>query len=100
MTPVPSPLFLLAHGAGAPSSSPWMLGWATQLGKLGKVTTFDYPYMQAGRRTPDRLPKLIDAHRQALLRARRGHRGPVVLVGKSMGGRVGCHLALEEDVNG
>ena len=24
--------------------------------------------------------------------------GPVVLIGKSMGSRIGCHLALEEDV--
>lgn len=90
------PLFLFAHGAGAASDSPWMLGWRDRLQTLGKVIAFDYPYMQAGRRSPDRLPKLIEAHRAALASARRRHRGPVVLIGKSMGSRVGCHVALEE----
>src|SRR5260370_35010840 len=32
------------------------------------------------------------------MEARKTHDGPVVLIGKSMGGRVGCHLALEEEV--
>jgi predicted alpha/beta-hydrolase family hydrolase len=52
--------------------------------------------MLAGRRTPDRLPQLIAAHREALLTHRR--RRHAVLVGKSMGSRVGCHLSLEEPV--
>jgi hypothetical protein len=76
-----------------------MIAWSDRLQTLGKVVGFDYPYMQAGRRSPDRLPKLIEAHREALASARRGHRGPVVLIGKSMGSRVGCHLALEEPVD-
>lgn len=59
----------------------------------------DYPYMRAGRRSPDPLPRLIEAHKDALRRARAGHPGPVVLVGKSMGGRVGCHVALGEPVS-
>lgn len=93
------PLFVFAHGAGAGSGSPWMQSWAERLRSLGKVTLFDYPYMRQGRRSPDRLPKLIEAHREALGSARRGHRGRVVLIGKSMGSRVGCHLALEERVD-
>src|SRR5690606_36186237 len=53
----------------------------------------------AGRKRPDPLPKLIAAHAEALEQATRRRRaGPVVLVGKSMGGRVGCHLALERPV--
>ena len=92
------PLFLFAHGAGAPSSHPWMVRWAKMLRSLGKVRAFDYPYLAAGRKRPDRLPKLIEAHRAALTKARRAHKGPVVLIGKSMGGRVGCHVALEETV--
>lgn len=54
--------------------------------------------MLAGRRAPDPLPRLIEAHRAALDAARSKHPGPVLLVGKSMGGRVGCHVALEEPV--
>lgn len=77
-----------------------MRSWAERLETLGRVVAFDYPYMAAGRRTPDRLPALIDAHRMALGAARQGHPGPVILIGKSMGGRVGCHLALQEAVAG
>ncbi len=93
-------LILFAHGAGAPSSHPWMQAWAERLRELGRVVTFDYPYAAAGRKAPDRFPKLLEAHRQALADARADHRGPVVLAGKSMGSRIGCHLAVEVKVNG
>jgi hypothetical protein len=92
------PLLLLAPGAGAPSTSPWMERWAQGLAALGEVVRFDYPYVKAGRKSPDRLPVLVGAHRAALADARGRHPGPAVLVGKSMGGRVGCHVALEEEV--
>jgi predicted alpha/beta-hydrolase family hydrolase len=98
---VPRPTFVFAHGAGAPSSSGWMVAWRTRLETLGDVVAFDYPYMRAGRKTPDRLPALIAAHREVLAQARaRAGSGPLFLIGKSMGGRVGCHVALEETVAG
>ena len=90
--------FLLAPGAGAPSSHPRMQAFARAFGALGPVVAFDYPYMREGRRRPDALPALIAAHRAALAELRAGHDGPVALVGKSMGGRVGCHVALVEPV--
>lgn len=89
-------LFLFAHGAGASSASEWMQSWARRLAdmQLGPVVTFDYPYIAAGRKAPDRLPVLIQAHRAALTQAQQAHGArPVVLIGKSMGARVGCHLA-------
>jgi hypothetical protein len=73
-----------------------MVAWKKRLATLGPTITFDYPYMREGRRAPDRLPQLVAAHREALHQAMQEHRGPVVLAGKSMGSRVGCHLALEE----
>ncbi len=94
------PLLVFAPGAGAPSTSPWMRRWAGRLGALGDVVPLDYPYVKAGRKAPDRLPVLVAAHRAALAAARAGRRGPVILAGKSMGGRVGCHVALEEPVAG
>jgi predicted alpha/beta-hydrolase family hydrolase len=97
---VPRPFFVLAHGAGAPSSSAWMVAWRDRLASLGDVLAFDYPYMRAGRKTPDKLPALIVAHRAVLAEARARASGPLFLVGKSMGGRVGCHVALEETVAG
>lgn len=100
-TRVPAPILLLAHGAGAGQASPWMEAWAERLAALGEVERFEYPYMAARKKRPDPLPALIEAHREALAlaRARHGADRPVVLVGKSMGSRVGCHLALSERVH-
>src|SRR5688572_16788251 len=89
------PTILFAPGAGAPSSSAWMRDWAARLSAIGRVVSFDYPYMLAGRRSPDRPPLLVAAHREAYDRARADHPGPVVLAGKSMGSRMGCHVAVE-----
>ena len=75
-----------------------MVSWAKRLGTIGTVVTFDYPYMAERRSRPDPLPQLIAAHRHALASARKTHSDPIVLIGKSMGGRVGCHVALEESV--
>ena len=61
---------------------------------------FDYPYMQEGRKRPDPLPQLVAAHRQALIDTRQVRGNPIFLIGKSMGGRIGCHVALEEPVAG
>ena len=93
---MPRPLFLFAPGAGAPSSHPWMQHWTQRLSTIGDVEVFDYSYMQQGRRRPDPLPVLIAAHRQALVEARRGR--AAILIGKSMGGRIGCHVSIEEKV--
>jgi uncharacterized protein len=94
------PFFLFAPGAGAPSSHPWMQRWKQRLTRIGEVETFDYDYMREGWKRPDRLPQLISAHRAALAAARTKTSGPIILIGKSMGGRVGCHVALEEKVDG
>jgi uncharacterized protein len=94
-------LFLFAPGAGAPSSHLWMQNWKRRLSDIGDVETFDYDYLREGRKRPDPLPKLIAVHREALAAARKRHStGSVVLIGKSMGGRIGCHVSLEEKVDG
>jgi predicted alpha/beta-hydrolase family hydrolase len=92
------PLILFAPGAGAPSSSGWMRVWARRLQALGVVERFDYPYMKAGRKLPDKQPVLVAAHKVALAAARAAHpqAAPVILCGKSMGSRMGCHLAVDE----
>ncbi len=96
-------LILLAPGAGAPSTSPWMKAWQRRLAMLSvkgatvrDVVRFDYPYRREGRKAPDRQPVLIAAHLAALRAlSKRAPGEPVVLVGKSMGGRIGCHVACE-----
>jgi predicted alpha/beta-hydrolase family hydrolase len=94
-------LILFAPGAGAPSSHPWMQTWKRRLSEIGEVETFDYDYMRAGRKRPDPLPQLIAAHRAALEAAREKRQPDTTfLIGKSMGGRIGCHVSLEEEVDG
>lgn len=94
------PLLLFAPGAGAPSSHPWMEAWKERLSSIGEVVTLDYDYMREGRRRPDPLPLLIAAHQAALQNARQSAEQRVVLIGKSMGGRISCHLSLKQPVNG
>jgi predicted alpha/beta-hydrolase family hydrolase len=78
-----------------------MQNWKRRLSEIGDVETLDYAYMREGRKRPDPLTKLIATHRAALSDARKRHPSEsTILVGKSMGGRVGCHLSLEEQVDG
>lgn len=73
-----------------------MAGLRDRLAAAGHPTlTFDYPYVEAGRKLPDRMPTLLECHRAALVRLR-SYGWPVVLAGKSMGGRVASHVAAEE----
>jgi predicted alpha/beta-hydrolase family hydrolase len=87
-----------------------MQNWKQRLSQMGKVETFDYDYMRAGRKRPDPLRQLIAAHRTALgtfvnrelktVNRVEASTPRVLLIGKSMGGRVGCHVSLEEKVDG
>ena len=84
-----------------------MRRFADLLGELGSVRSFDYPYARSAaagrpRRAPDKLDVLVGAHREELGELRKvcAPGDKVVLAGKSMGGRVGCHVALEEQVSG
>jgi uncharacterized protein len=77
-----------------------MQKWRHYLESIGEVALFDYDYMREGRKRPDPLTQLVAAHRSALAEAREKSSGPIFLIGKSMGGRIGCHVALEETVAG
>ncbi len=87
---------LLAHGAGAGQRHSFMEGLRRGLAAAGLPTlTFDYPFVEEGRRAPDKLPRLIETHRAAAERLLAYH-DRIVIAGKSMGGRVGSHLVGEE----
>lgn len=91
-----SPLFVLAHGAGTNQSHPSIVGVATALAEAGHgVMTFNYPYTEAGRRGPDRAPKLLECHRAVVDAARVLTGNPPIIGGRSMGGRMATMLAAE-----
>jgi len=89
-------LYVLAHGAGAPMTHPFMEGLTGALTKRGvAVLRYNFPYMEAGRKAPDRAPLLTSTVRAALRTARRRSRLPLVAGGKSMGGRMTSLLLSE-----
>jgi uncharacterized protein len=90
-------VLVLGHGAGAGMRSPFMTGFAEAIGRLGVTTLrFDFPYMQAGRRAPDRAPVLVDAWTQAFAAAGERAAGrPVLAGGKSLGGRIASMAVAE-----
>jgi predicted alpha/beta-hydrolase family hydrolase len=90
---------VLAHGAGAPQQSAFMVGYARGLAERGVDTlTFNFPYMQQRRRVPDRTPTLEASYRDAIAAARdRFGRDTVFVGGKSMGGRMATPLAAADD---
>lgn len=95
--PESAPTFLFAHGAGAPMDSHFMDVIAKGLAEQGiRVARFEFPYMvqrrmNGGRRPPNRQPELIESFSEALASIK----GPCVVGGKSMGGRMASILASE-----
>ncbi len=94
-TPVAA--IVVAHGAGAGQMSPFMVRAAAELASRGISTaTFDFPYITAGRRIPDKAPALESAWRDAIDAARDVFTSlPLFIGGKSMGGRIASHVASQ-----
>lgn len=95
-----APFLLLGHGAGAGEGHPWMVRVGHGLAARGvSVATFNFPYMEAGRKLPDKGPVLErafqDAWRQAL-EAMRTPPSAVFAGGKSMGGRIASQVAAAD----
>ena len=94
-------LVVFAHGAGAGQHSPFMRRFAALLAARGlDVLTFDFPYLAAGRKLPDRAPVLEAAFHDAVaagVAAFDGAARTVVVAGKSMGGRMATHLAAQPE---
>jgi predicted alpha/beta-hydrolase family hydrolase len=91
-----APMMVLAHGAGTDQRHPMVRGIAEALASAGHgVMTFNYPYTEAGRRAPDRAPRLLACHRAVTAEAQRRYGAAPVLAGRSMGGRMATMLAAE-----
>jgi predicted alpha/beta-hydrolase family hydrolase len=98
-----APVLVLAHGAGAGSSHPWMRRVAKELAARGvTVVTFDFPYIVDKRRVPDRGPVLERAFQAAwtdalTLATADGHAPAAFFAGgKSMGGRIASQVAAAD----
>jgi uncharacterized protein len=95
---------LLAHGAGAPMDSASMTAAAKALAEAGfRVARFEFNYMAGrrgpeGRKPPPRADKVMPEFSQAItdLKAK----GPLIIGGRSMGGRVASMVADEEFAKG
>lgn len=87
---------ILAHGAGAGQHSRFMLDAARGLARRGiTIFTFDFPYVAAGRKLPDKAP-VLEARWEAVIahvREQVDRRLPLAIGGKSMGGRMASHVA-------
>ncbi|MCJ8302454.1 alpha/beta fold hydrolase [Shewanella sp.] len=104
-------LIIFTHGAGASMHSDFMQDMVR--GLLGKgaehgigVLRFNFPYMRANaldgkRRPPDRAPKILkdfNIHIKAIKQEYSPKR--IILMGKSMGGRMAAILAADTPVDG
>lgn len=93
---------LLANGAGFHLDAPWMAAAARGLAARGfPVLGFNYLYRERALRErrekpPDAAPVLEEAHAAALTAlAERASGRRLILAGKSLGGRIGTHLAAK-----
>ena len=95
--PSPSCLLVLGHGAGAPMTHPWMEKLAGVLAGEGISTLrYNFQYMEAGRRRPDPVRRLLNVVGSALRFGRECADGlPLFAGGKSMGGRMTSTLVAE-----
>jgi predicted alpha/beta-hydrolase family hydrolase len=90
---------ILAHGAGAGQGHPWMRARASDFSDRGiRVVTFDFPYVTARRKVPDRAPVLLDTWRRVVEHVAAGWPGaPLAIGGTSMVGRIATMLRGEAD---
>jgi len=95
----PFAALVLAHGAGAGQLSSFMVEAARGFATRGVSTaTFDFPYITARRKVPDRAPVLEQAWREAIESARAELGAlPLFIGGKSMGGRIATHVAAQKN---
>ncbi len=88
---------ILAHGAGNDMDHPFISYFHLAFAQAGLLSVkFNFPYKEAGRRAPDRMPLLENTFR-AVIRSVNMDAAlspkHLYLAGKSMGGRVASQLA-------
>ena len=78
--------------------TPWMNSVASGIAAHGiRVVRFEFPYMAAKKKAPDREPVLLESWREAI---REQGETTIFIGGKSMGGRMASMVADEMSVRG
>jgi uncharacterized protein len=95
-------LFAFAHGAGAGMRHAFMEAMSARLVASGlAVWRYQFPYMEAGQRRPDRAPLLEATARAAIGAAAAAAPDlPLLAGGKSMGGRITSQAAAAAPLPG
>src|SRR5258708_12598093 len=95
-------LLVLAHGAGAGMTHPFMESLSTELASVGVGTLrYQFPYMEERRRIPDAPGVLLSTVRAAVRAASQEAPDlPLFAGGKSMGGRMTSQAPAEGPLNG
>jgi predicted alpha/beta-hydrolase family hydrolase len=88
---------VVAHGAGSGMDHPFLVGFTREINDLGVATLrFNFPYMEAGRRSPDPQAAAVNAWRAAFdLASAKSGRTKVFAGGKSYGGRMASVAAAD-----
>ena len=94
-------LVVLGHGAGGGVEAADLVAVTAAAIDIGwTVARVEQPYRVAGRRAPDRAPKLDQAWIEAVASVRGRSRLPLVTGGRSMGARVACRTAASTGAAG
>lgn len=94
---------ILGHGAGGNQQSPFMRLFATGLAERGiDALTFNFVYMEQGKRVPDKNDNLETCYRAVIESAgkyKQLKRNRMMIGGKSMGGRIASQVAAGEEMS-
>jgi predicted alpha/beta-hydrolase family hydrolase len=93
----PFAALVVAHGAGSGMDHPFIVGFARAVNDLGVATLrFNFPYMEAGRRSPDPAGTAVASYSSVFAAAtERANGAPVAVGGKSYGGRIASMAVAE-----
>lgn len=97
----PTAFLILAHGSGAGKDHDFMSGYARAVSRKGiSVLRFNFPYMDAGKKFPDRAPLAISVWKRVREWTGSNVSGELAVFvgGKSFGGRM-ASLAVAEGMD-